>query len=273
MAAEVGAVGGPVKPQAVTATAGPSIPAESGTAPRASNRRRSTGPGKRRPLGGEAEEAAVIFRVADQHQPLVGHLGKRALHQQPPDPVALPLGRDRDRPHHHQRVHHSVIAGQRHRPALDRADQRAALDRREAQPPDRARGPAHLVRRPRMTIHAERAVEQRFDCGGIHGGEGDEIDQTGTFAQRRRALPSHRPNASGTVAMKLYDAAWAPSPRRVRIYLAEKGIAVERVSVDLRRDEQLADPYLRINPRGAVPALEFDDGEVICESAAICRYF
>ncbi|KQM63506.1 glutathione S-transferase [Sphingomonas sp. Leaf17] len=73
--------------------------------------------------------------------------------------------------------------------------------------------------------------------------------------------------------MKLYDAAWAPSPRRVRIYLAEKGIAVDRVAVDLRTGEHLADPYLAINPRGAVPALELDDGEVICESAAICRYF
>lgn len=73
--------------------------------------------------------------------------------------------------------------------------------------------------------------------------------------------------------MKLYDAEWAPSPRRVRIFLAEKGIEVERVAVDLKRDEQLGDPYLAINPRGAVPALKLDSGEVICESAAICRYF
>ena len=73
--------------------------------------------------------------------------------------------------------------------------------------------------------------------------------------------------------MKLYDAAWAPSPRRVRVYLAEKGIEVERVNVDLRKGEQLSDEYLAVNPRGAVPALELDDGEVITESAAICRYF
>ena len=73
--------------------------------------------------------------------------------------------------------------------------------------------------------------------------------------------------------MKLYDAEFAPSPRRVRIFLAEKGIEIERVMVDLRRNEQLSDPYLAVNPRGAVPALELDDGEVICESAAICRYF
>ena len=73
--------------------------------------------------------------------------------------------------------------------------------------------------------------------------------------------------------MKLYDAAWAPSPRRVRIYLAEKGIAVERVEVDLRSGEHFGAAYLSINPRGTVPALELDSGEVICESAAICRYF
>lgn len=73
--------------------------------------------------------------------------------------------------------------------------------------------------------------------------------------------------------MKLYDAAWAPSPRRVRIYLAEKGIEVERELVDLRADQQLAPDYLRVNPRGVVPALLLDDGEVITESGAICRYF
>lgn len=73
--------------------------------------------------------------------------------------------------------------------------------------------------------------------------------------------------------MKLYDAAWAPSPRRVRIYLAEKGIEVDRVPVDLRSDEHLGAAFLAINPRGVVPALELDSGEVLCESSAICRYF
>ena len=72
--------------------------------------------------------------------------------------------------------------------------------------------------------------------------------------------------------MKLYDADWAPSPRRVRIFLAEKGVEIERVKVDLRNDEHFGDAYLAINPRGVVPALQLDDGEVICESAAICRY-
>lgn len=72
--------------------------------------------------------------------------------------------------------------------------------------------------------------------------------------------------------MRLYDAPWAPSPRRVRIFLAEKGIEIERVMLDLRQDEHFSDAYLAINPRGTVPALQLDDGEVITESAAICRY-
>lgn len=73
--------------------------------------------------------------------------------------------------------------------------------------------------------------------------------------------------------MKLYDAEWAPSPRRVRVYLAEKGIKVDRVAVDLRSNEQLSDAFLKINPRATVPALALDDGEIITESEAICRYF
>lgn len=73
--------------------------------------------------------------------------------------------------------------------------------------------------------------------------------------------------------MKLYDSPWAPSPRRVRIFLAEKGIAVERITVDLRQNEQLGEAFLAVNPRGVVPALQLDDGTVITESSAICRYF
>ena len=73
--------------------------------------------------------------------------------------------------------------------------------------------------------------------------------------------------------MKLYDAAWAPSPRKVRIYLAEKGLSVDRVTIDLRADEQLGATYLAINPGGTVPALLLDDGELIDDSVAICLYF
>lgn len=73
--------------------------------------------------------------------------------------------------------------------------------------------------------------------------------------------------------MKLYDFALAPSPRRVRMYLAEKGIEVPTQQVNLREGEHLADAYLKINPRATVPVLELDDGTVICEFPAICRYF
>lgn len=55
--------------------------------------------------------------------------------------------------------------------------------------------------------------------------------------------------------MKFYDSAWAPSPRRVRIYLAEKAITVDRVEIDLRSGEHFGDAYLAINPRAPCPHL------------------
>jgi len=73
--------------------------------------------------------------------------------------------------------------------------------------------------------------------------------------------------------MKLYDAVWAPSPRRVRIYLAEKGIEVERELIDLRKGEHFQPPYAKINPRMQVPALLLDDGTLIDDSLGVCRYF
>jgi glutathione S-transferase len=72
--------------------------------------------------------------------------------------------------------------------------------------------------------------------------------------------------------MKLYDCAMAPNPRRVRFFLAEKGIDVERVEIDLLAGENIQPPYLDINPAGLVPVLELDDGTRLCESPAICRY-
>jgi len=72
--------------------------------------------------------------------------------------------------------------------------------------------------------------------------------------------------------MKLYDYAPAPSPRRVRIFLAEKGLEVETVQVDLARGEEREAPFRAINPRCVVPVLELDDGTCIGEAAVICRY-
>jgi len=72
--------------------------------------------------------------------------------------------------------------------------------------------------------------------------------------------------------MKFYDCAIAPSPRRVRIFLAEKGLSIETVQVDLMTGENLGSPFLAVNPRGIVPVLELDDGTRIDESVSICRY-
>ena len=73
--------------------------------------------------------------------------------------------------------------------------------------------------------------------------------------------------------MKIYDSQIAPNPRRVRIFLAEKGIKVPYEPVDLMKKENLTPKFLAINPLGRVPVLELDDGTHIAESVAICRYF
>jgi glutathione S-transferase len=72
--------------------------------------------------------------------------------------------------------------------------------------------------------------------------------------------------------MTLYDCATAPSPRRARILLAEKGIRHETVQVDLRSGEQLGEAYRRINPQCTVPALRTDEGALLTDNAAIAAY-
>jgi glutathione S-transferase len=72
--------------------------------------------------------------------------------------------------------------------------------------------------------------------------------------------------------MKFYDCATAPSPRRVRIFLAEKGVTIDTVQVDLRNGEQFSDAFRAINPDCTVPALQLDDGAVIGDAIAICQY-
>jgi len=73
--------------------------------------------------------------------------------------------------------------------------------------------------------------------------------------------------------MKLYDYHGAPNPRRVRVFLAEKGIDVETVQINIFESENLSPEFQAINPRRVIPSLELDDGTVIDESVAICRYF
>jgi glutathione S-transferase len=67
----------------------------------------------------------------------------------------------------------------------------------------------------------------------------------------------------------LYDCSTAPSPRRARILLAEKGIEVQTVQVDLRNNEQLGETFRAINPQCTVPALQLNDGTVLPDNAAI----
>jgi glutathione S-transferase len=72
--------------------------------------------------------------------------------------------------------------------------------------------------------------------------------------------------------LTLYDHGMAPSPRRARILLAEKGVEVERVIVDLAGNEQLRDEFRAINPHCTVPALRLEDGHVLTDNAAIAAY-
>jgi glutathione S-transferase len=73
--------------------------------------------------------------------------------------------------------------------------------------------------------------------------------------------------------MKLYDGGRAPNPRRVRVFLAEKGIEVPLVPVDMGAFGHKSEEMTARNPLQRLPVLELDDGTIITESVAICRYF
>jgi len=72
--------------------------------------------------------------------------------------------------------------------------------------------------------------------------------------------------------MKFYDCATAPSPRRVRIFIAEKELDIPTVQVDLRSGEHLKDAFRAINPHATVPVLELDDGTKLLDSNSISLY-
>ena len=73
--------------------------------------------------------------------------------------------------------------------------------------------------------------------------------------------------------MKLYDNPMANSPRKVRMFLVEKNIIdVEIVNIDLMQGEHKTPEYRAIAPNSRIPALQLDDGTVVMESTAICRY-
>src|SRR3972149_6491698 len=110
----------------------------------------------------------------------------------------------------------------------------------------------------------EPKVNKSFMSG--HGFRG-----TGEGGYRSDA-PTRHGIGKGAV-MKLYDSSRAPNPRRVRIFLAEKGVSVPTEQVDLVSLQQRSPAYTAITPVQRVPALVLDDGTVITESIAICRYF
>jgi len=72
--------------------------------------------------------------------------------------------------------------------------------------------------------------------------------------------------------MKFYDCQTAPSPRRARIFIAEKGLEIETIEIDLGKGEQLGEEFKRLNPRCTVPVLELDDGTCLTENAGIAAY-
>ena len=71
--------------------------------------------------------------------------------------------------------------------------------------------------------------------------------------------------------MKLYDSI-GPNPRVVKIFMAEKGLEIDRIAVDLRAGENRREPYLAVNPAGQTPALQLESGAVLAEVTAICEY-
>jgi glutathione S-transferase len=73
--------------------------------------------------------------------------------------------------------------------------------------------------------------------------------------------------------MKLFDGGRAPNPRRVRVFLAEKGIEVPIVPVDMGAMEHRSAEVSGRNPLQSLPVLELDDGTILTETVAICRYF
>jgi glutathione S-transferase len=72
--------------------------------------------------------------------------------------------------------------------------------------------------------------------------------------------------------MKLYTYDRAPNPRRVNLFLGIKGIQIPSQQIDLRLGQQFSDEYRALNPRCTVPAMQLDDGTVLCDAVAICWY-
>ncbi len=73
-------------------------------------------------------------------------------------------------------------------------------------------------------------------------------------------------------AMMIFDGGRAPNPRRVQVFMAEKGIDIPRTDLDINKLEQKSEWFSKINPMQRLPVLVLEDGTAICETVAICRY-
>jgi glutathione S-transferase len=106
-----------------------------------------------------------------------------------------------------------------------------------------------------------------------------DLDYRGVGVQDLSLMPARASrddgeNGSiGAPIMLLYTCKTAPSPRRARMFISEKGVDVPMQEIDLRSGEHFSEAFLRKNPDATVPTLELDDGTCINESDAICTYF
>src|SRR5712675_370755 len=112
-----------------------------------------------------------------------------------------------------------------------------------------------------------RFAYRRFGVPIVFNPHGSPVPISQAVRPARFPVPVRRGSA-----MKLYHSASSPNSRRVRIFLAEKGLSIPLVTVDLGKGEQHSDAYRAINPRRVVPTLVLEDGTAIGEVPAICRY-
>src|SRR5216684_6691580 len=106
---------------------------------------------------------------------------------------------------------------------------------------------------------------------------GSPVTRCASTAARSSDAPAPQPHRLGDSNMpsdtiRLYQSTSSPNSRRVRIFLAEKGLSIPLVAVDLGKGEQHSEAYRAINPRRVVPTLVLEDGTAIGEVPAICRY-
>jgi glutathione S-transferase len=99
------------------------------------------------------------------------------------------------------------------------------------------------------------------------------LDDAIACATDRRSLRLNIDARPGVRFLKIYQTRTAPNPRRVRIFLAEKGVTVSYQEVDLMKSELRTPEFTKLNRFQRVPVLELDDGTTISETMAICRYF